>query len=478
VNITQSAYRNPVLGSTGLALFADFLGSTKEVTAPDWYAGIPDQEGESIQNWIRSGTAKDPSLKFPDNLTNGGVDPEQQYERVLGGTWAPWPTVGDTIMQPCSKAVVGSRNKSNIKDIPSIQVVITPDKSKWSRCVVVEESDDSTATTPTGVRKLFMRPVPSVDKNGIPSGSPGCNESEAQLVNAQGMGWFPGYAVDLETGERLNLFFGENSFVGGGIGRDMLWNPSDVLYNDAGQAVFGGSHWIYVCYNRRRTVASGSAATNMPQYDQGAFIRSKMQPPASSIGMDNVYRSVAWVGSGLMAPGMHMLSPQSGLVPSEVRLRMNVDKPYFIYKEPFPGYTPVIDNIQRNDGLPLYTFDTGEGATYTNVTDVGKSELDLIGVVPNPYYAYSGYETSRLDNRVKFINLPKECTISIFTVSGTLVRKYRKDNELTYLDWDLKNSYNVPIAGGTYICHIEAPGLGERIIKWFGVMRPVDLHNF
>ena len=27
----------------------------------------------------------------------------------------------------------------------------------------------------------------------------------------KGMGWFPGYAIDVETGQRLNIFFGENS---------------------------------------------------------------------------------------------------------------------------------------------------------------------------------------------------------------------------------------------------------------------------
>ena len=156
---------------------------------------------------------------------------------------------------------------------------------------------------------------------------------------------------------------------------------------------------------------------------------------------------------------------------------MNVNKPYNLYADPYPGYEPSI-TPQRNGGLPLYAFNTGEQSTQVNVTDVGQSVLDLIGVVPNPYYAYSGYETGRLDNRVKFINLPKTCTVSIYTVSGSLVRKYNKDNELTYLDWDLKNNYNVPISGGTYLIHVDAPGLGERVIKWFGVIRPIDLQNF
>jgi hypothetical protein len=29
-----------------------------------------------------------------------------------------------------------------------------------------------------------------------------------------------------------------------------------------------------------------------------------------------------------------------------------------------------------------------------------------------------------------------------------------------------------------YIIHIDAPGIGEKIIKWFGVMRPFDLQGY
>ena len=107
------------------------------------------------------------------------------------------------------------------------------------------------------------------------------------------------------------------------------------------------------------------------------------------------------------------------------------------------------------------------------------SVLDIINVVPNPYYAYSKYETSKLDNRVKITNLPEECTVTIYNLSGTLIRQYNRSNDpITSLDWDLKNHKNVPIAGGVYIIHVDVPGIGERILKWFGVMRPIDLDNF
>lgn len=455
--------------------FTHFLGSSREFSGTDWYAGIPDAEGNSVLNWIRSGAATDTNVAYPDYNKDLG----QEYERVLGGTWAPWVLVGRANNQPGSN-VTGVRTgqgAAKIKDLPSIEVVITPDKSKWSRSVVVEECEDPAFATPTGAQKLLPRPVPSVDKNGLSADMPGANVDEANYINATGMGWFPGYAVDMETGERLNVFFGENSFSGGAIGRDMLWNPSDELFNNMGEPVFGGGHWIYVAANMKRFAPASVQGNSIPQYDGCAYIRDKLGV-GNTTSLLYVYRGVAWVGSGLMAPGMKMKTPQQGLVPSEMRFQMSVQKPYNIYAQPVPDYTPAITNTTRNRGLPLYSFNTGSSVAVTNVAEVGKKELDIIGVVPNPYYAYSDYETTRLDNRVKFINLPRTCTISIYTVSGTLVRQYKKDNELTYLDWDLKNSYNVPISGGTYLCHIDAPGLGERVIKWFGVMRPIDMQNF
>jgi hypothetical protein len=59
-----------------------------------------------------------------------------------------------------------------------------------------------------------------------------------------------------------------------------------------------------------------------------------------------------------------------------------------------------------------------------------------------------------------------------------MIRQFKKADPLTSLDWDLKNHKNIPIASGTYIIHIDVPNVGEKILKWFGVMRPIDLDNF
>ena len=131
-----------------------------------------------------------------------------------------------------------------------------------------------------------------------------------------------------------------------------------------------------------------------------------------------------------------------------------------------------------NKNYPMYKFNTFDIATTKGDLVTAKTALDLINVVPNPYYGYSGYETNQLDNRIKITNLPVKCTVTIYTVNGTMIRQYTKDDETTSIDWDLKNYANIPVSGGLYLIHVNAPGIGEKTIKWFGALRPVDLNSF
>jgi len=477
VSIGQTPYSTVTVASLPQR-FTEPLG-TGSITFADpskaWLTGIPDADGVDPQNWIRSGqfTSPDDAL-YADVL---GLDNDELYEDILNGTWAPWPLVGRAPFQPSAgpprTGVQQGQARSPIGDIPSVQIVITKDKSKWSRSVVFEQEANATLSE-GGRQKMELRASPSVDKEGRKAGTPGANNDEATLGGAQptGAGWFPGYAIDLETGERLNIAFGENSFWGGAIGRDMIWNPTSELYTSSGAPIFGGAHWIYVFKNDRRVAATDPQATDaaqrVPAYDECRYIHEQLSSATVQVDI-RIFRGIGWVGSAMLIPGRQLLE-------TDVRIVLNVSKPYLPYVtwngNPNP-FTP-----ERNNGLPLYKFSTDGFATETNVAAVAKSSLDIINIVPNPYYAFSGYETSRLDNRVKFINLPQTCTISIYNVSGTLVRKFRKDNDLTYLDWDLKNLTNIPIAGGVYICHVDVPGVGEKVIKWFGSLRPLDLQNF
>ena len=99
-------------------------------------------------------------------------------------------------------------------------------------------------------------------------------------------------------------------------------------------------------------------------------------------------------------------------------------------------------------------------------------------VVPNPYYAYNGYEKNRLDTRVRIINLPKKASIQIYSLDGSVIKTLSKDDDLPYIDWDIRNMKGLPIASGMYLIHIKADGIGERVVKWFGAMRPIDVNSY
>ena len=79
---------------------------------------------------------------------------------------------------------------------------------------------------------------------------------------------------------------------------------------------------------------------------------------------------------------------------------------------------------------------------------------------------------------MKLTNLPQKCTIKIYTLNGTCIRTYNKESDSPEQQWDLKNQVGVPVASGVYLIHIDAPGIGETIVKFFAVMPKIDLNSF
>jgi hypothetical protein len=461
-----------------------------------WLQGFPDGEGFNPTNWIRSGNQEgdgdvEEEVVYNDYDTGSPIDEDEAYEGILGGTWAPYRLVsytdpavtlvtGETVAMPnVAPSLDGFDGYispfNQLEGLNNVDVVLTSDKSKWTRCPVLEmQSNEILAAKQTGdedgndPQKLRLRRHYSVDKNGRAPGEAGYNAAEGNPGGQPiGMGWFPGYAIDLNTGERLNMAFGEDSWFSADNGDDMIWNPSSSM------TYAGGQHWIYVFKNSRSEEGTDN---RMPVYDGGDYLYQALETEGSTTTIRRVFRSCTWVGSALLNPDFELLPIEQGLIPNVVRINLRVAKA-------FEKYSPTVYDVTNTTGAqnhwnPLYTFSTRSVATETGVTAELTDGLDRINVVPNPYYAFSGYETSKLDNRVKITNLPEVCTVSIYNLHGTLVRQFLKADPLTSLDWDLKNERNVPIAGGVYIIHVDVPGVGEKILKWFGVMRPVDLDTF
>ncbi|MGI8891968.1 MAG: hypothetical protein ACR2GN_00775 [Bacteroidia bacterium] len=415
-----------------------YLGAEKTFADPSrpWLSGVADVEGESPANWIRSGTAGAP-------LDFAGIDDQQVYEGVLGGTWAPHRLVSkDPPAGPKWSGTVDAQN--TLDKVVSVEVVFTPDKNKWTRSSVIDAIYTSGMIL---ANKYNLRSSPSIDKDGNNDGS-----------GTTGLGWFPGYAINLENGERLNIIYAENSFYTGSNGADMLWNPDGIVL-DSGEPIFGGQHYIYIMNTK---------------YDESQYYHAQLLP-GTPTGKRNTFKDAIWVSIPIVPDGQQLLS-------TEARVRLNIANTYRTY---------AVNG--ENNAMPMYRFSTsGLEATQNNI-EVARTALDEIRVVPNPYYAYSEYERNQLDNRVKITNLPPTCTVSIYTVNGTLIRRYNRnipftdtnygefaefENPDSSIDWDLRNSRNVPVASGLYIIHVNVPGVGEKIVKFMGVMRPVDLDTF
>lgn len=413
-----------------------------------WLSGVPDAEGEDDLNWIRSGTSNTTGSKHPDYV---GEDDNQYFEDIIGRTWAPYHLCS----QDNDWGPIWSNNSTRIQNrldsLPSVKIIFTSDKTKWTHCLVLEGQPEKNLAE-GGTPKMSIRKHGSLNLDGT-----------YQTINAadpmsMGYSWFPGYAIDLETGTRLNIMFSEDSRNIGENGGDMIWNPTSTTKTANGEVSLGGRHFIYVARTR---------------YDEDVYFSQNLETNASGLVASvatNTYKKIAWVSMPLLSPGFKLKSFADGLIPTETTIFIWVNKAYTQFHT---------GNAETNGGYPRYTFSTKNLAAVKGDASTAKNALDTINIVPNPYYAYSSYESSQTDNRVKITNLPQKCTISIYSIDGILIKKFERDDAtITSLDWDIKNSVGVPVSSGIYLIHINAGELGEKTLKWFGIMRPVDLDSF
>ena len=248
----------------------------------------------------------------------------------------------------------------------------------------------------------------------------------------------------------------------------MLFNPSNIYTTTSGEIVFGAKHYLYVFDNWNRWFPQD---VFLNRYDGGSNMENTFRTVISNRNKEKLWQSCVYTMIPMPIPAAPWLS-------NEVRIQVNMNKQYERFATNDDDYRLSDTNLSQNDWMPMYKVEfDGFEATYDN-TEVVEEQLDDVNVVPNPYYGYSNYESNKLDNQVRIVNLPTDCTITIFNANGTLVKKITKSNNLSYVEWNLTNEKNIPIAGGTYILHIEVPGIGEKVIKWFGSLRPPDLENF
>lgn len=489
-----------------------------------WLSGIRDSDAIPANplNWIRSGSYVDQdnpqnndyNMASSSTGTSKPYDPNGVYEKIADGMFAPYilgnisKNSGNNNPGPVAES--NSRQDSIFKKIGSIDVVLTADKSKWTRCPVYEMCMDPKLSE-NGADRFSLRRAPSIDKDGMPcadsyeealamqaNGEYTQNEDDANYISAISMGWFPGYAIDVETGARLNIGYGEDSFYPELNGRDMMFNPPRVKETTAlsdasvqladpvifdqidNTPIFGAKHYFYI-FPMHQGQTMQTQVYRCPAYDGGKYLYDRLRY-ADSTGK-KVFKTAywgqpAWVGMPMAVEGKEWL-PEG----NPVKISVRIAKPYK------SGYSTIgldveteelVDTVYHKGLSPYYNFSTKAYAVDLKDAEKGAEDLNLIRVVPNPYYAYANYEPNALTHRVKIANLPDKCVVTIYSVNGTKIRQFKKDDSsVTSIDWDLTNHANTPIASGIYIIHVkDNVNGGEKTVKFYCAMRQVDLNTF
>jgi hypothetical protein len=279
------------------------------------------------------------------------------------------------------------------KDLNNVDIVLTKDKSKWSKCVVVESCfktyTDSGYTSIGNALNFEIRQSPSINKEGKPLND-----------GTTGFSYFPGYAVDVETGQRVNIFFSENSCFSGNntkhlngdksICTDMIFNPSDQLFSIVDSSlVAGGQHFIYVTRS---------------QYDSCQVLKNKLDPSNSNITKARATAAITWTSLPILAPQTELTSVSDGIIPNDIVVQLRVTNPH--------GRSTRFDTENINtcvpiDDKPVYEFGFEQ---INSAKTVGKDDLNVF-LIPNPLL--SGQQGT-----IKIKKASQNLTVEVFNMQG------------------------------------------------------------
>jgi len=137
---------------------------------------------------------------------------------------------------------------------------------------------------------------------------------------------------------------------------------------------------------------------------------------------------------------------------------------------------------------PPYPGDKWDITITPSSMDPEDADLSKVRVVPNPYVGSSFLDLSPAHRRIEFVNLPANCTIRIYTLSGNLVNVLNhigsnRQGWGNYTDWDrltrsepnvytgydnhsgtepwnMRNRFGATVASGLYLYHVtDARGM-------------------
>jgi hypothetical protein len=92
------------------------------------------------------------------------------------------------------------------------------------------------------------------------------------------------------------------------------------------------------------------------------------------------------------------------------------------------------------------------------------SDLTAVHTVPDPYYLRNDFEADAGSQMIKFVNLPEDAIIRIYSSSGVLVTllEHHSTTFGSTADWNVRNRTGRRVSSGVYFYHVES-GNARRV---------------
>ncbi len=135
----------------------------------------------------------------------------------------------------------------------------------------------------------------------------------------------------------------------------------------------------------------------------------------------------------------------------------------------FPG----IDTMRVTTKKPFRKGDEFyfDASSITQMKEVTQNHVEEVRVVPNPYIVSADWETDINHKSLHFTNLPDECIIRIFTLTGELVYTILHNDIFSgQAEWNLRSMNRQEVAPGLYVFVVETPNF-EHFTGKFAVIR-------
>lgn len=181
----------------------------------------------------------------------------------------------------------------------------------------------------------------------------------------------PSYAINLETGDRLNIAFGEDSYQVNNNGDDMMWNPNDVVSEQTYRFAFGGRHYIYVFGNNRsgttysgglspaaikdKLIGSGTYASSFHDlaftykwaFQTSVGTGSAIVKNSANVALTNFWTDAMWVNIPVTVDSRYNFKNPADM-PCDARVSLRVKK---AYRPAYSGNTFVDSSSYTSSGF-------------------------------------------------------------------------------------------------------------------------------